>query len=221
MRRGLLAGAVGAGAALVAGGARAGAKEKEADIPPTEDLMREHGVLRRILIVYEEAGRRSGTDAAAVGVIAAAARIIQHFVEGYHEKLEEQFVLPKLEKAGELVELAKVIRIQHAKGRTLTQAILSMTAPGKPPAPAQQQRLLADMQSFSRMYAAHAAREDTEIFPAYRRQFTEAQLDELGDRFEEQEHKLLGAGGFEGSLREVEALERALGIGDLAVFTPA
>ena len=70
------------------------------------------------------------------------------------------------------------------------------------------------------MYAAHAAWEDTELFPAYRKQFTEAELDELGDRFEEQEHRLLGSGGFEGSLKEVGDLEKALGIHDLASFTP-
>ena len=50
--------------------------------------------------------------------------------------------------------------------------------------------------------------------------FSEAQLDELGERFEEQEHKLLGGGGFEGSLKEVGDLEKALGVHDLAVFTP-
>ena len=71
------------------------------------------------------------------------------------------------------------------------------------------------------MYAAHAAWEDTELFPVFRALFTEAQLDELGERFEEQEHKLLGGGGFEGSLKEVGDLETALGIHDLAAFTPA
>jgi hypothetical protein len=45
---------------------------------------------------------------------------------------------------------------------------------------------VAEMQSFGRMYTAHAAWEDTELFPVYRAQFTEAELDELGDRFEGQ-----------------------------------
>ena len=65
--------------------------------------MREHGVLRRILLVYDEAARRLvGEDAVALGVIATAAGVVRRFVEGYHEKLEEEFVLPKLEKAGKL-----------------------------------------------------------------------------------------------------------------------
>jgi len=50
--------------------------------------------------------------------------------------------------------------------------------------------------------------------------FTEAELDKLGDKFEEQEQKLLGSGGFEGSLKEVGDLEKTLGIHDLATFTP-
>jgi hypothetical protein len=79
---------------------------------------------------------------------------------------------------------------------------------------------VGDVQRFGRMYAAHAAWEDTELFPVYREQFTQAELDELGERFEDQEHKLLGSGGFEGSLKEVGDLEETLGIHDLARFMP-
>jgi len=197
------------------------AKEQAEDIPPTEDLMREHGVLRRILLVYDEAARRlAAEDAVAVGVVASAAGIVRRFVEGYHEKLEEEFVLPKLEKAGKLLELAKVIRVQHAAGRKLTEAILKETKAGKPAGAEQRRAVVADLQTFARMYAAHAAWEDTELFPVYRQQFTERELDALGESFEEQEHKLLGSGGFEGSLKEVGDLEKTLGIHDLAKFTP-
>jgi hemerythrin-like domain-containing protein len=232
-RRELLAGVAGAGVAgalLVARAARAAGpggnkKGQEAgkggDIPPTEDLMREHGVLRRILLVYDEAARRlEAGDAAVLPVVGSAAGIVHRFVEGYHEKLEEDFVFPKLEKAGQLGDLTRVLRVQHAAGRKLTDAIARNargTAAGKGAGPA----VAADLRSFVRMYAPHAAWEDTELFPAYRQLFTEAELDALGDRFEDEEHKLLGGGGFEGSLREVGDLEKALGIHDLAKFTPA
>jgi len=223
-RRQFLAGVAGTGVALAAdraGAAPPGHAKKEAeDIPPTEDLMREHGVLRRILLIYDEAGRRLATDdAAAVGVVAAAAGIVRRFVEGYHEKLEEEFVLPKMEKSGKLVELAKVIRAQHAAGRKLTDTIAKAAA-GKPSGADQRRAIVAPMQSFARMYTAHAAWEDTELFPAYRALFTESELDKLGERFEEQEHKLLGSAGFEGSLKEVGDLEKTLGIHDLAAYTP-
>jgi hemerythrin-like domain-containing protein len=225
-RREFLVGTTGAGLVLMSAAAGAaehvdGKKPKGGDVPPTEDLMREHGILRRILLIYEEAARRLVTaDAAAQGVVVSAANIVHRFVEGYHEKLEEQFVFPKMEKAGKLQALTGVLRVQHAAGRKLTEGILSGAKSGKSLTDAQRRALVAEMQSFGRMYAAHAAWEDTELFPAYRAQFTEAEFDELGERFEDQEHKLLGAGGFEGSLKEVGELEKTLGINDLAHFTP-
>ena len=225
-RRKFLAIAAGAGVVLISSGARGaeppGAKkEKGGEVPPTEDLMREHGVLRRILLVYDEAARRLATDdATAMSVVGAAASIVHRFVEGYHEKLEEEFVFPKLEKSGKLVDLTRVLRMQHTAGRKLTEAIRNRANVGKAATAEQCRALVADIQNFGRMYAPHAAWEDTELFPVYREQFTEAEFDKLGDRFEDQEHELLGSGGFEGSLKEVGDLEKTLGIHDLARFTP-
>ena len=229
-RREFLTGVAGTGALLLAAGARAapggrGKREKGGDIPPTEDLMREHGVLRRLLIVYDEAARRLAANvaeakAADVDVIAGAASIVRRFVEGYHEKLEEDFVLPKLEKAGKLVDLTTVIRTQHAAGRQLTDTIAKAATTTKPPGAEQRRAIVAAVQRFTRMYTAHAAWEDTELFPVYRALFTETELDKLGERFEEQEHRLLGSAGFEGALKDVGELEKAIGLHDLAAFTP-
>jgi hemerythrin-like domain-containing protein len=196
-------------------------KPRGGDIPPTEDLMREHGVLRRTLLVYEEASRRlQAGDAGVLDAVAGAASLVRRFVEGYHEKLEENFVFPKLEKAGKLVELTQVLRVQHGAGRKVTDAILEGARAGRAAGAEARRALVADIGRFLRMYAPHAAWEDTELFPVYRGLFSERELDKLGDRFEEQEHQLLGGGGFEGSLKDVRDLEAALGIGDLAAFTP-
>jgi len=182
--------------------------------------MREHGVLRRVLLVYGEAARRlpSGEPNVA-NVVAGAANIVHRFVEGYHEKLEEDFVFPKLERAGKLVELTTTLRTQHAAGRKLTDAILAATKSGAISGGARGS-VVAALESFVYMYAPHAAWEDTELFPAYRTLFTAAELDKLGDKFEEQEHKLLGGSGFETTLRDVGDLEKELGIHDLARYTP-
>src|SRR5450755_864116 len=101
-RRRFLAGVAGAGAVLMASPAARAKAEHGGGVPPTEDLMREHGVLRRILLVYEEAIRKLRPGDAAVAavidvidVVAGAANIVHRFVEGYHEKLEEEFVFPK------------------------------------------------------------------------------------------------------------------------------
>ena len=70
------------------------------------------------------------------------------------------------------------------------------------------------------MYRAHASREDTVVFPAFRAILGGAEYEELGERFEEREHQLLGEHGFEGAVAEVAQLEAQLGIADLAGFTP-
>jgi hypothetical protein len=54
-RRGFIVGAAVAGAAL---GACKEASPQEEDVAPPEDLMREHGVLNRILLIYDEGVRR-------------------------------------------------------------------------------------------------------------------------------------------------------------------
>lgn len=216
----------GVGVVLGAGDARAENAQgkpaaKPADVNPTEDMMREHGVLRRVLLVYQEGVRRLGAgNAPPPDVFASAAGIIHRFIEGYHEQLEERFVFPRLEKAGKLVELCKVLREQHAAGRKLTSEILKHATAAGLASAGTRQSLVAAIDQLTRMYEPHAAREDTELFPAFHALFTEAEFDKLGDVFEDEEHKALGSGGFEGTVKEVAQLEKALGINDLAKFTP-
>jgi hypothetical protein len=71
------------------------------------------------------------------------------------------------------------------------------------------------------MSAPHEAREDTVLFPALHQIVTAREYEELGDAFEDREHKLFGEDGFEKMVEEVAGLEKQLGIYDLAQFTPA
>jgi hemerythrin-like domain-containing protein len=211
-----------AGAAPPAQGKDKDKKEKSgpAEVNATEDLMREHGVIRRTLLVYEACASQLGTGSPPkADAIGAAANLIRRFAENYHERLEEEQVFPRLEKAGKQGELIRVLREQHAAGRKLTEGILkSATAEALRDA-GKRQALAASLQAFVRMYQPHAAREDTELFPAFHALYTEAEFDELGERFEEREHQLLGSSGFEGAVAEVAQLEKAVGIHDLAAFT--
>jgi hemerythrin-like domain-containing protein len=229
-RRDFLSAAALLGALGIAGGAGAAApaqpagKPKPMEVNATEDLMREHGVIRRTLLVYGELARRleAPGEKAPAEVLAQAARLMGRFGEGYHERLEETEVFPRLVKAGEQQQLVQVLLAQHAAGRTLTQGFLAAaTGKGEPLAqPAGRAQLAQQLRQFTRMYEAHAAREDTVLFPAFRSLFAERAFEKLGERFEEREHRLLGGEGFEKALEEVAQLERALGIHDLAQYTP-
>jgi hypothetical protein len=58
-RRALLqAGFAAASIAVVAHGCAESEKEQAEEVTPTEDLMREHGVLDRVLLIYDAAVRR-------------------------------------------------------------------------------------------------------------------------------------------------------------------
>ena len=71
------------------------AVEAAEDIAPPEDLMREHGVLNRILLIYEECLQRiGGQKNLDPAPLAGSAKIIRTFIEDYHEKLEEDQLFP-------------------------------------------------------------------------------------------------------------------------------
>ena len=107
-RRRFLKDAVGVGGAVLAAAAgfRASAaeqKEAEEAVSPTEDLMREHGVLRRVLLVYGEVIRQvDARQAVEAEPVVKAATIIRAFIEDYHERDEEEFIFPRFRKAGRM-----------------------------------------------------------------------------------------------------------------------
>src|SRR3984893_7469893 len=114
------------GGAALAGVGVLRAAEKE-EVSPAEDLMREHGVLKRVLLIYEEAIRRmTANQELPVETVADSAKIIRNFIEDYHEKLEENFLFPRFEKAGKLTDLVKSLRDQHQAGRRVTDLTLSL-----------------------------------------------------------------------------------------------
>ena len=96
-----------------------GKKDKpEEEVGAAEDLMREHGVLNRILLIYEEGLRRlREKEDVSPDVFHKPALLVRKFVEDYHEKLEENFIFPEFEKQKKLVNLVKVLRDQHQAGR--------------------------------------------------------------------------------------------------------
>jgi hemerythrin-like domain-containing protein len=194
----------------------------EEEVSPGEDLMREHGVLKRILLVYEEAERRllaGGADLSSEAVHKAAT-LIRTFIEDYHEKLEEDFLFPRYRKANKFMDLVEVLAAQHQAGRRLTDRTLQLATNSALKDEANRKQLATALRQFVRMYAPHEAREDTVLFPALRKIVTPNEYDALGEDFEEKEHQLFGEDGFEAIVDKVAAIEKELGIYELAQFTP-
>jgi len=215
------AGLVLSATALAQGRGGTAGKEEEEDVSPPEDLMREHGVLKRVLLVYEEAIRRIDVrQDLPPDTVRNSADVIRTFIEDYHEKLEEDYLFPRFEKAGRLADLTKVLRAQHQAGRGLTQRILQLATLQTLKSPQSATTLKETMRQFVRMYEPHEAREDTVLFPALRQIVSKQEFGALGEEFEKKEHALFGEEGFEKMVDRVASIEKTLGIYDLAQFTP-
>jgi len=200
-----------------------GETEKEDEkISPAEDLMREHGVLNRILLIYDEHVRMLAEKKPFDGsVLVSAADMVRHFVEDYHEKLEEDFLFPRFRKAGKHTKLVDTLQAQHKAGRDLTAKIRELGATATLKYVSTDSEKLTDaLRTFLRMYRPHEAREDTVLFPAFRSVVSPHEYDALGDDFEKREDQLFGDEGFFKVVDQVAQLEKKLGIYELAQFTP-
>ncbi len=195
-------------------------KLKEEEIPPTEDLMREHGVLNRVLLIYEAIVKRIEQGEAFVEPLLKAVDIIQSFIENYHEKLEETYIFPLFEQKNLNVSLIKTLKKQHNKGRIITSQLKELLRSAESAAE-NQKMIRVLLKKFIVMYRPHEAREDTVLFPQVRSLLSEEAFKKLGEKFEDLEHELFGPEGFQAIVRKVESIEKELGIYRLEQFTPS
>jgi hemerythrin-like domain-containing protein len=196
--------------------------EAATEISATEDLMREHGILRRALLVYQESAARLKQDSNSVPVDALekTAQLFRAFGEDYHEKaLEETYIFPALKRTQNAASVyADVLLAQHARGREITDYILAQTR-GDKLAEASVGPFVTALETFVRMYDHHATIEDTIVFPAWKELVGARELDEIGVKFEEIEEKIFGDDGFEAAQKRMAEIEESLGLANLGMFT--
>jgi len=203
---------------LIAVAGLAACSGKDEDVGAVEDLMREHGVLRRTILAFRACAVRLGAgqvvDAQALH---RAAQLFRTFGEEYHEKkLKEENIFPQVKKAGgEGARLVDVLLAQHRRGREIISYVLDAsngtTFDGKEMANA--------LHSFELMYEHHTAREDTILFPAWKKAIGPHEVEEMGDKFEDIEKAQFGGDGFDMSVKQIGEIEQALGLAQLAEFT--
>ena len=201
-----------------------GKDEKESEVTANEDLMREHGVIRRALFVYQEAGRRARKDPASIPLpgLLDTAKLFRQFAEDYHERaLEETHIFPVVRKLkGPVSQLPDVLLTQHKRGREITDYVSRVAAERRVGA-TESERLASTLDALVSMYGPHAAREDTVLFPAWKAALGAKSYDEMGDKFEDLERKMLGPDGFEDALKRIASIEQDFGLRDLSTVTAA
>lgn len=200
------------------------AAEKEKKVEANEDLMREHGILRRALLVYRAAAirLRTNSDTATASALLKTAKLFRTFGEDYHErKLEEKFIFPVVRKLkGPAAGYPDVLVAQHNRGRELTDYVMRVTQSGT--IAKNNIIALADaLNAFELMYEHHTAREDTIVFTAWKDALSEKAYDEMSEQFEDIEKKTFGHDGFDEAVKDIASIESQLGLTDISQFTIA
>ena len=210
--------AVAAGGLALAGCAPGGAG---AGVSGPEALLRDHGLIGRILLDYREAAALVRANFSSVDgrLVWRLADFWRRFGEGYHQPLEETHVFPLAMKAGgEAAGLVPLLLAQHARGRQITAFVQAKTAAGAI-AGGDADALVLALESFVRMMLAHEAYEDTVLLPAWRRGLSAGQLKDLGAQFEATEAAAFKPSGLAAATAELAAIEDALRIRDLSRYT--
>lgn len=197
----------------------ASAQAGGADVTAMEELMLEHGVLSRLLLVCERIVSNMGSKETAVSpeVTGEAAEVIASYVQEYHEKLEEKYVFPPMRER--MPELVQVLTRQHAAGRVHINRIRRLAEEQVMDSPQNRASIIASFRGFIAMYRPHKAREDTVLFPAFRTVMPPTDLEGLAGIFQKEEKALGVEYDFDSVVERVEKLEKELEIFDLSRFT--
>lgn len=187
-------------------------------LSPNEDLMQEHGLLDRILLIYEKILSQIETGGEyELEVLSKATQMVKDFVQNFHEEIEENYVFSLLQKENKLVDEVRVLFDQHHAGKKVVEEIWE----NKDKSDSESRERIADsIRRFLHMYRPHKSREDTLVFPTFKLMLSPNEFNALGERIEKLENQRFGQEAFERFVNEAADMERKLGINSLAEFTP-
>jgi len=226
-RRGFLGHLTGAGALLATAGCSEQAiPEKDSGrrpvvMGPAETLMRDHGLMSRLLLLYEDSVRRlnSGLDFKPQ-VVVGTAEIIHTLIESFHQRLEEVYLFPRFVKSGTMIDLIEVLKSQHVAGRRLTKDILDVDQVRMLDSDERRKGLAHVMAQYIRMVRPHEAREDSALLPLLRNIVSAHEFEALREEFDREEREHFGPEGSDRFVGDAANLEKTVGLYDLASFTP-
>lgn len=193
----------------------------EAEITPSEILARGHGIIDRALLLFQVAALRlEKNEALPTGGLRSLIQLSQKFFHQYHEPLEELYVFPVLDGDAELRPLIKTLQVQHNDGRRISSLLEDAYHLPAEKTKVQNLESAASIRAFVRMYEAHAAFEDTAVFPALEHRLTAVAYRSLSKKFAKKESEVFGHHhAFSSTLKELSSLEIAFGSADLASYS--
>jgi hemerythrin-like domain-containing protein len=198
-----------------------GEELEEEEASPLEDLMKEHGFVERILIIYQRmidmAVRGQGVDVSAIN---GSANMIRDYINNHHERDEERYIFPKFKEANYIVDIVDTLQAQHDQSRKIAKELINLSARGENISMDDRKRMMSLCGDFVYMYLAHIAHENTILFPTFYDIASNEYIQDIRERMEEEEEKVLGETGFRGIVGRLSELEKRVGSYDLNQFTP-
>jgi hemerythrin-like domain-containing protein len=189
-------------------------------VSPTENLMEEHGVLDRILLLYDRAAMQLSNGSFSPEVLHAAAGLIRELVEDHHERLEETYVFPRFAPRSEYQYEIQTLISQHRAGREVTDSILALSNATAIKDQVRRGLLIGALQSYTAMSRPHSSREETDVFPALRSVVSANEFSALREDFARSERRKFGEDGFGRMVERIAQLEQQAHLPELADVTP-
>lgn len=188
---------------------------------PIEDLMVQHSVLRRVLLIYEECIHRlNNQEEIDPELITGATEVINRVIINLHAPLEHAFIFPRYETSPKYSEMGRILKEQHEAVTSVEKDILKYSNKESLTNPVNKNELIDFFGKAIRVFRPHIDREDTEMFPEFKNFISVEEYYKLGDKFIDLEHQKFGEEGLKSMVDKVALIEKQLGINDLSSFTP-
>jgi hemerythrin-like domain-containing protein len=139
-------------------------------------------------------------------------------VVDHHMKIEEKDIYPQFEKT-ELADFADNLKSQHMEARKLVNRMDELSKTGKVRDKSEMEELNKAFNDFKEMITAHAAWEETVLFPVMEGTWSKEDLKDLREKEAQDEKKLLGKDAAEKQFNMLADLEKSCGISGLSDFT--
>ncbi|WP_048198683.1 hemerythrin domain-containing protein [Methanocella arvoryzae] len=183
-------------------------------ISATQELGLEHALLDRIMLAMNHTIRMAGKGSkSSLEPCVRGCELIKQVVDKHHMVMEEEEIYPRFENT-KLADLARVLKDQHTEMRKMVARMENLASKGS-----DVDELRNTFMDFHDMVMAHAAWEETCLFPCMEGTWSQSDLDNLKETQEKHEKKLLGEDATMKIYGMVSELESSAGISGLKDFT--
>lgn len=197
-----------------------GEKLEEQVSSPLEDLMKEHGLVERIVLIYDRMIENvAAGQAIDLSIINRTATIARDVIENHHERNEEQYIFPKFKEANYIVDIVDTLKDQHDRARAITKDIIDISSRGRGADMESLRRMINLCGAYAYMYLPHISRENTILYPTFYDIVSARYVKEIREKMEDDEKKLLGKTGFRGLVGRLSEIEKAAGTFNLSQYT--